>query len=64
MSDFKTTAASIIQAVILLLSLLGINVAPELQPTILTVATSLYALVGIVKGMFTKDKESTPKTGA
>ena len=64
MSDFKTTAASIIQALILLLTLLGVQVAPELKDLLITVAVSGYALVGVIKGYFTKDKPSTPTTGS
>jgi len=62
MKDFKTTALSILQALVLLGSLFGVQVAPELQTTIITLATSAYAVLGAIKGFFTKD--SIPPTAA
>jgi hypothetical protein len=37
----------------------GLNIHPELQTTILSTATGIYAIIEAVKGFFTKDKEPT-----
>lgn len=56
-ADFKTTLTSIIQALVLILGLIGVSVAPDLQAEIISVGAGIYAVVEAIKGYFTKDKE-------
>jgi len=55
--DLKTTITAIIKAVLIVLGIFGINVSPESSQVIMTAILSIYALIEIIQGWFTKDKE-------
>ena len=59
--DMKTTIGYIIKALILILGIFGINVSPEESTIIATAAGALYAAVGVVIGIFMKDKDKDDK---
>lgn len=61
MSDLKTTILGIIQGLIVIAGVLGVNISPDSTQTIVTFVGSLFALVEVIKGWFTKDKEK-PQT--
>ena len=56
MKDFKTTITSIIGSLLLILGIFGVNLAPESKDLIITIIVSVYALINLLKGYFTKDK--------
>lgn len=55
MTDPKTTIMSIVQVVVLILTFVGIRVDPDQQLLFGTVGVSLYSLIVLIKGWFTKD---------
>lgn len=57
MADLKTTILGIVQGILVVLGVIGINVSPESTTTILTAIGSIFAAIEIIKGWFTKDKE-------
>lgn len=57
MADLKTTILGIVQGVLVVLGVIGVNVSPESTTTILTAIGSIFAVIEIIKGWFTKDKE-------
>lgn len=61
MTDPKTTIMSIVQVIVLVLTVLGIKIDPEQSTLFVTAGVSLYSLVILIKGWFTKDA-TPPKT--
>lgn len=55
--DPKTTITAIVKFIVIVLSLIGINLLPEQQDTILQFGLALYALIQLIQGWFTKDTE-------
>jgi hypothetical protein len=55
--DPKTTITAIVKFVVIVLSLIGINLLPEQQDTILQFGLALYALIQLIQGWFTKDTD-------
>jgi hypothetical protein len=56
--DWKTTITSIVKAIIIILTIIGIQISPEQQELILTTALSIYAVIEVIGGWFSKDKDN------
>jgi len=61
MTNAKTTITAVVQGLVIILSIFGISIAPEMQAEIVSVGAGLYAIVGMIKGYFTKDKDKDEK---
>lgn len=62
MTDAKTTITSIVQACVLVGGLVGYQISPASSQVIITVVVSLYSVLGVVKGLFTKDAPTVEPT--
>lgn len=60
-NDVKTTITQIIKSLLLVLTVVGVNISPEMSDTIISVAIGIYAIVGWIQGFFT-NKPEKPKT--
>jgi len=56
MTDKKTSITGYIQAVVAILSAIGIAVSPEMSNAFTTVAIAIFGILSGVKGHFSKDK--------
>ena len=57
--DPKTTITAIAKFIVLVLGIVGVAILPEQQELIITFGLSLYGVISLIQGMFTKD---VPKT--
>ena len=57
MDDIKTTILGIIAGLITILGAIGINITPEFQEIIITVASLLLGIVFAIWGYLSKDKD-------
>ncbi len=60
-NDLKTTIMSVIQGLLIILGVFGVNISPENTEIILQFVGTLYAVLTMIKGWFTNkpDKEKT-----
>ncbi len=56
--DAKTTILAIIKVIIIILGIFGINFNPEHTELLSTAILSVWAVIEVSQGYFSKDKES------
>jgi len=56
MKNWKTTVASIIQSLLLVIAIFGVNVGNGDANIFIEAIGSIYAVINVIKGYFTADK--------
>ena len=51
-NDTKTTVLGVVKAVLLLLTIFGVNITPQASDIIVTTAVSIYAAVEVIQSWF------------